>query len=36
MKLKAAMELDILRWGYDSRQLVHSTFFAIAIPTLIT
>ena len=35
MKLTAAMELDILRCGY-SRQLVHSIFFAIGIPTLVT
>ena len=33
--LTAAMELDILCCGY-SRQLVHSIFFAIGIPTLVT
>ena len=35
MKLKAAMELVILRCGY-SRQPVHSIFFAIGILTLVT
>jgi len=35
VKLKAAMELDILRCGY-SRQLVHSIFSTIGIPTLVT
>jgi len=35
MKPKAAMELDILCCGY-SRQLVHSIFFTIGIPTLVT
>ena len=35
MKIKASMELDILRCGY-SRQLAHSIFFTIGIPTLVT
>ena len=35
MKLKAAMELDIICCGY-SRHLVHSIFFTIGIPTLVT
>ena len=35
MKLKAAMELDILCCRYP-RQLVHSTFFVIGMPTLVT
>ena len=35
MKRKAALELDILRCGY-SRELDHSIFFAIGIPTLVT
>ena len=34
MKIKAAMELDILRCGY-SRQLVHSIFFTIGIAILV-
>ena len=34
MKLKAALELDIVRCGY-SRQLVHSIFFAIGTSTLV-
>ena len=34
MKLKAAVELDILRCVY-SRQLVNSILFAIGMPTLV-
>ena len=34
MKLKAAVELDILRCGYF-RQLVNSILFAIGMPSLV-
>ena len=35
MKIKAALELDILRCGYF-RQFAHSIFFTIGIPALVT